>query len=126
MLRAVGEPAPFVHGQGLLHHRTREMMDFHFGRTRVEDFSERRQSRFTDQGPVLFHEEGPNWNASSQRKYTRTTVRCPGHQASAQTEGGGVCEHHFEHFGASAPNLEHFPAWPIQHHAPSFSGHDGV
>jgi hypothetical protein len=122
----MGKSASFVHGQGLLDHGTGEMMDFHFGRTRIEDFSERSQRCFANHGPFVVHEEGTNWSASSQGQDTGATVRCAGHQASTQAEGGGVCEHHFEHFGASAPNLEHFPAWPIQHLAPSFSGHDGV
>ena len=126
MFYAVGKAASFVHGQGLLDHGTRKMVDFHFCGTRVKDFSERSQGRFTDQGPALVHEKGTNRSTCGQGQHTRTTVRCPGHQAPAQAEGGRVCEHHFEHFGASAPNLEHFPAWPIQHLAPSFSGHDGV
>ena len=62
----MGKSASLVHGQGLLDHGTRKMVDFHFGRTRIEYFSERSQRCFANHGQFIVHEKGANWSASSQ------------------------------------------------------------
>ena len=70
--------------------------------------------------------KGSNRSARGECEDAGCTLASSEHQRPAQTEGGRISEHDLEHFGTTAPNLEHFPAWPIQHLAPFSSGHDGV
>ena len=126
MLDTMGKTAPFMHGQRFLNQRAGEVVHFDFCCATSQQLTQGAEGLLAASKDTILIVKGANRSARGECKDAGCTLASPDHQRSAQTECSRISEHDLEHFGTTAPNFEHFPAWPIQHLAPFCSGHDGV
>ena len=126
MLDTMGKAAPFVHRQRFLNQRAGEVVHLDFCCAASQHLTEGAEGLLAASKHAVLIVKGANRSARGEREDAGCTFASTDHQRPAQTEGGRISEHDLEHFGTTAPNLEHFPAWPVHHLAPFFSGHDGV
>ena len=122
----MGKAAPFVHGQRFLNQRAGEVVHLDFCCAASQQLTQGAEGLLAASEDTILIMKGANRSARGECEDAGCTLASSDHQRPAQTEGSRISEHDFEHFGTTAPNLEHFPAWPIQHLAPFSSGHDGV
>ena len=126
MLDTMGKAAPFMHGQRFLYQRAGEVVHLDFCCATSQQLTQGAEGLLAASKVAIRIVKGSNRSARGECEDAGCTLASSEHQRPAQTEGGRISEHDLEHFGTTAPNLEHFPAWPIQHLAPFSSGHDGV